>query len=214
MAYGVTGMPRASRNGRNRPVRLKQAKRTANFERSSRSTRFITWPSVPPSARTGKNFKRLIGGTALSPTALRGARSGLVDGHHGDGQSRDVIELKVVRHRREERGDGEGQQTRLDPGREIEEVARLRAGGGATLYEVRALDAPEEDQEEEGQARKAEVGRVLQIDVVDVHPGGRQTGLVDRENVHAQPGADDGVCQRVVRRCHLLLVSLICRVVS
>src|SRR5437762_4513313 len=138
MAYGVTGMPRASRNGRNRPVRLKQAKRTANFERSSRSTRFITWPSVPPSARTGKNFKRLIGGTALSPTALRGARSGLVDGHHGDGQSRDVIELKVVRHRREERGDGEGQQTRLDPGREIEEVARLRAGGGATLDEVRS----------------------------------------------------------------------------
>src|SRR5256885_6462381 len=44
MAYGVTGMPRASRNGRNRPVRLKQAKRTANFERSEEHTSELQSP--------------------------------------------------------------------------------------------------------------------------------------------------------------------------
>src|SRR5258705_888716 len=131
-------MARASRNGRNRPVRLKQAKRRANFERSSRSTRFITWPSVPPSAKTGRNFRRWMRGIVLPPTAaFRRARSGPVDSHHGDRQSRDVIELKVVRHRREEHGNGEGQQARLHPGGEVEEVARLRAGGGAVLDEVR-----------------------------------------------------------------------------
>src|SRR5438034_231787 len=192
-------MARASRNGRNRPARLRQAKRTSNFERSSRSTRFITWPSVPPSAKTVKNFRRLIRGTALPrPAELRRAPGRLLDGPGGDGEPRDVIKLELVRHRREEGGDGEGQQTRLDPGGEVEEVTRVRAGGGATLDAVRALDALEEDQEEEDQAGQAEVGRVLQIDVVDVHPGGRQAR--SEEHTSELQSHSDLVCRLLLEK--------------
>src|SRR5213078_5185326 len=113
----------------------------------------------------------------------------------------EVVEVEVVRDRREERRDGKGEQARLDAGGEVEQIARLWDLGGAALDGPGTSDALAKEQEKEEQPGEAEVGRVLEVDVVDVLPGAKR--LVHGEGVHSHSGSDDGVSQHVPHRHHL-----------
>src|SRR5690349_19092386 len=87
------------------------------------------------------------------------------DVFRGDGQTCEVIEMRVVGDRVKHRGDGESDKTQLDRLADIKKLRVVRFSG-ARLDKARRFKAEDEQGQKKSESRQTQFGRVFKVNVM------------------------------------------------